>query len=199
MPRHRQLQPRLLAATWHAPQQAGWWPQWIDYDHYAQARQLRQTSRAALRDEFGITAATNLLYVGRLIARKGVDKLCAALADAPDDLGLVVAGDGPEAEQIRSEYAPALGARLRLLGVVEPEHLPRLYAATDVLALASGATEPWAMVLNEATAAAMPIVCHRHVGAAGDLLVDGENGFKLIGNGLSDWRAAMTTIAARAR
>ena len=84
------------------------------------------------------------------------------------------------------------------LGVVEPEHLPRLYAATDVLALASGATEPWAMVLNEATAAAMPIVCHRHVGAAGDLLVDGENGFKLIGNGLSDWRAAMTTIAARA-
>lgn len=181
-----------------SPTQEGWWPQWIDYDHYAQARELRTNSREALRDEFGITAPCNLFYVGRLIARKAVDRLCAALAEAPEDLGLVMAGDGPEAERIKREFGPRLGERLRMLGVVEPSQLPRLYAATDVLALASGATEPWAMVLNEATAAGMPIVCHEHVGAAGDLLIDGENGFRLSGNELPDWIAALRSIAERA-
>jgi glycosyltransferase involved in cell wall biosynthesis len=180
------------------PDQEGWWPQWIDYDHFAQARELRASSRQQLRNEFGITAPYNLLYVGRLIARKAVDRLCAALVEAPDCLGLVVAGDGPEAERITREFGQRLGARLRMMGVVEPLQLPRLYAATDILALASGATEPWAMVLNEATAAGMPIVCDEHVGAAGDLLVDGRNGLKLRGNELPDWIAAMRTIAERA-
>jgi glycosyltransferase involved in cell wall biosynthesis len=155
------------------------------------------SSRDEIREEFGIRTPHNLFYVGRLIARKKVDRLCAALTEVPESLGLVVAGDGPEAARIKNEFGPQLGNRLRMLGVVEPTQLPRLYAATDVLALASGATEPWAMVLNEATAAGMPIVCHEHVGAAGDLLVDGENGFKLTGNELPDWIAALRSIAER--
>ena len=44
----------------------------------------------------------------------------------------------------------------------------------------------------------MPIVCQQHVGAAGDLLIDGENGFRLSGNELPDWIAALRSIAERA-
>ncbi len=177
------------------PEQAGWWPQWIDYDHFASAQGLRANQRPALREQFGITSELALLYVGRLIARKRVDLLCEALLTADPRVSLVVAGHGPQEELIRSRYVPRLGSRLVLLGDVQPADLPRLYAATDALVLASGRTEPWGMVLNEATIAGLPILCDRQVGAAGDLLRDGQNGLALAGNELADWQQAVARFA----
>ncbi|HJS50018.1 MAG TPA: glycosyltransferase, partial [Gaiellaceae bacterium] len=51
-----------------------------------------------------------------------------------------------------------------------------LYVAADVFALLSE-REPWAVVVNEAAACGLPLVLSDRVGAAHDLLVDGENGF----------------------
>jgi glycosyltransferase involved in cell wall biosynthesis len=50
-----------------------------------------------------------------------------------------------------------------------------LYAAADVFALLSE-REPWAVVVNEAAACGLPLVLSDRVGAAHDLLRDGENG-----------------------
>lgn len=178
-------------------EQVLWWPQWIDYDHYESAVKLRE-SREAHRERFGLRAAFNLVYVGRLIPRKRVDLLCEAVAASNPRVGLVIAGRGPLEAQIRDTYGPKLGDRLRMLGGVEPADLPQLYAACDGLALASGPSEPWGMVLNEAAAAGLPIVCHRHVGAAGDLLQDGGNGFALTADTVEQWREAIAQLSSDA-
>jgi glycosyltransferase involved in cell wall biosynthesis len=50
------------------------------------------------------------------------------------------------------------------------------YVAADVFALLS-LREPWGVVVNEAAACRLPLVLSDRVGAAPDLLHDGENGF----------------------
>ena len=49
------------------------------------------------------------------------------------------------------------------------------HAAADLFVLPSR-HEPWGVVVNEALAAGLPVVLSDRVGAAADLLVDGENG-----------------------
>ncbi len=50
-----------------------------------------------------------------------------------------------------------------------------MYHACDVLVLPSD-YEPWALVVNEAAASGLAIVCSDVVGAAADLLWEGKNG-----------------------
>ena len=60
-------------------------------------------------------------------------------------------------------------------GDVDWERIVELYVAADVFALLSE-REPWAVVVNEAAACGLPLVLSDRVGAAHDLLRDGENG-----------------------
>jgi glycosyltransferase involved in cell wall biosynthesis len=178
--------------------QAAWWPQWIDYERYGQANQWRATSHQALRERFGIQAEVAVLHIGRLISRKRVDLLCEALVRSDERLGLVIAGGGPEEATLRQRYQDALGGRLQFLGNVHQNEVPELYAACDAMAVASGPSEPWGMVLNEACAAGLPILCDQRVGAAGDLLRDGENGIALADNTVPQWVEALNALAADA-
>ena len=66
--------------------------------------------------------------------------------------------------------------RLTLAGDREWERIVEVYVAADVFALLSE-REPWAVVVNEAAACGLPLVLSDRVGAAHDLLRDGENGF----------------------
>jgi len=50
------------------------------------------------------------------------------------------------------------------------------YCAANIFALLSR-SEPWGVAVNEAAACALPLVLSDRVGAARDLLRNGENGF----------------------
>jgi glycosyltransferase involved in cell wall biosynthesis len=116
-----------------------------------------------------------VLSVARLAPEKGLDDLVQAAARAGDSrLLLVVAGEGPERGPLLARAAE-LGVRLALMGDVDWERIVELYAAADVFALLSE-REPWAVVVNEAAACGLPLVLSDRVGAAHDLLRDGENG-----------------------
>ena len=120
-----------------------------------------------------------MLSVARLAPEKGLDALVRAVAAAEDArLLLVVAGEGAERHALRA-LADELGVRLVLTGDVDWERIVELYAAADVFALLSE-REPWAVVVNEAAACGLPLVLSDRVGAAHDLLRDGENG-RLVG------------------
>ena len=71
------------------------------------------------------------------------------------------------------------------------------YVAADVFALLSE-REPWAVVVNEAAACGLPLVLSDRVGAAHDLLHDGENGF-LVGAGDVDAAARALRSSRRTR
>jgi glycosyltransferase involved in cell wall biosynthesis len=117
-----------------------------------------------------------VLSVARLAPEKGLDVLVHAAAEAQDErILLVVAGEGPERERLE-DLAAVRGVRLELTGDLEWDRITEAYAAADVFALLSQ-REPWAVVVNEAAACGLPLVLSDRVGAAHDLLRDGENGF----------------------
>jgi glycosyltransferase involved in cell wall biosynthesis len=95
--------------------------------------------------------------VGSLIERKGHDLVIEALRGRPG-WRLLIAGSGPlRAELLALARRTGVADRVRFLGEVPHARLPNLYAAADVLVLASS-REGWANVLLEAMACGTPAV-----------------------------------------
>ena len=149
----------------------------IDIEEWGgRARRLR-ASRAAGRHALGLLEDdVAVLSVARLVPEKGLATLVAAVARARNErLVLLLAGEGAERAAL-ARLAATLDVRLRLLGELGVDRLAEVYVAADVFALLS-THEPWGVVVNEAAVSGLPLVLSNRVGAAADLLVDGENGF----------------------
>jgi glycosyltransferase involved in cell wall biosynthesis len=146
----------------------------IDVDAWGDRADGLAARRAELRAGLGLAPDdVAVLSVGRLAPEKGLDTLVRAAAADPR-LVVVVAGEGPEREALRA-LATDLSTRLVLAGDVSWQRLAEIYVACDVFALLS-TWEPWGVVVNEAMASGLPLVLSDQVGAAADLLRDGENG-----------------------
>lgn len=129
--------------------------------------------RAAARRALGLPAAGPvLLYVGHLKETKGVLDLVAGFAELaardPDPI-LVVVGDGPDADRVRSAAA-GLGDRVRLVGARPLPEIPDWMAACDALVLPSWAEGTPNCVL-EALSCGRRVVA-TEVGGTPDLLDD---------------------------
>lgn len=167
----------------------------IDVDEWRDRIERLGARRPALRETLGAAPGdVVVLSVARLVPEKGLDTLVAAVADAGlPGLLLVVVGDGPERGRLEEE-ARERGVRLRLLGDVPWGDLPEAYAAADVFALLS-TSEPWGVVVNEAAASGLPLVLSDRVGAAADLLVEGENGCLVAPGDVAGAAAALRRLA----
>ena len=189
---------RSLVARGAAPEHVRVFANTIDVEGFGARVDGLASQRPALRD--GLGAAPDdvvVLSVARLAPEKGLDVLVHAVAEAGDPrILLVVAGEGPERERLR-DLADVRGVRLVLAGDLEWERIVEAYAAADVFALLS-AREPWAVVVNEAAACGLPLVLSERVGAAHDLLRDGENGFLVAAGDVDAASAALRRLAADA-
>ena len=136
-----------------------------------------------------------VLSVARLAPEKGLDDLVRAVDEAADErLLLVVAGEGGERSRLE-QLAGELGVKLVLTGDLDWERIVELYVAADVFALLSE-REPWAVVVNEAGACGLPLVLSDRVGAAHDLLRDGENGALVAAGDVAAAAGALRALAA---
>ena len=107
---------------------------------------------------------------------------------------LALAGEGPSGPGSRlARRSSACG--LVLVGDVDWDRIVELYVAADVFALLS-AREPWAVVVNEAAACGLPLVLSDRVGAAHDLLRDGENGALVPAGDVDAAATALRELAA---
>jgi len=107
----------------------------------------------------------NILYVGRIDPRKGIEYLIQALYSLPE-LKLVVVGDGPkvEVDKIKRMSEP-LGTRISLVGQVPYHHLADYYRNSILLCLPSvHPMETFGGVLLEALACGKPVITTNIVG-----------------------------------
>ena len=145
---------------------------------------FRPIDRQEARRHLGLPDVPTVVYVGRLVPRKGVDTLVRAFALLPDASGarlVVVGGEpgpGPSPEAARlSDLAHSLGVseRVTFVGSRPQGELRQFYGAADV-AVSVPHYEPFGMTPLEAMACATPVVGSR-VGGIKWSVADGETGF----------------------
>ena len=132
-------------------------PLGIDLKEVSQPRVARRTG-----SEFRV------MWVGLLNKRKALDLLVAALPRVREELGdafrVTVCGDGPERLNLEAQ-ARALGVadRLEFRGWVPRAEMLRAYAEADAFCCTS-LRETGPLVVLEAMANQLPVVCLRHSG-----------------------------------
>jgi glycosyltransferase involved in cell wall biosynthesis len=117
-----------------------------------------------------------VLSAGRLVPDKNFATLIEAVARADPwgtRLALQIAGTGFLVGELRA-LAQARGVATTFLGAVSPAQMGALYGQAHVFALVS-TFEPFGVVVREAVAAGLPIICSRRAGAAGDIAIEDRN------------------------
>ena len=115
------------------------------------------------------------LTICRLMVWKGVDGIVRAMSALPDDVHLLVAGDGDMLEPWQAEARErGLGGRVHFLGNVPHARIPLLIRAVDLFVLNSE-YEGLSHTLLEVCQIGTPIVC---TGVCGnpEVVEDGVNG-----------------------
>ncbi len=137
--------------------------------------------RAAAFQAAGLDPARRyLLFVGRLEDHiKRVSALLRAfarLAPAHPDVDLVVVGDGPDAEKLKTLAQECVPGRVRFPGwISDAREKVSFYNAAQCLVLPS-IREGFPAVVAEAMACGTPVVASR-VGAVPELVIEGETGW----------------------
>jgi glycosyltransferase involved in cell wall biosynthesis len=113
------------------------------------------------------------LFTARYAPEKNVSTLIRAYeryrASVASPWGLTCVGTGPEGSVIKN----AAGVVDR--GFVQPADLPAIFAQHGAFVLPSR-FEPWGVVLGEAAAAGLPVICSSACGAAADVVRPYYNG-----------------------
>jgi glycosyltransferase involved in cell wall biosynthesis len=152
----------------------------------------------------GLISRPYILASNRFVERKNLIRLVQAFAAVPRSDGspqgaavdLCLVGDGPERVALQStcqalglpvvEAAPwdvegqvtsaFTSPRVFLPGFRQIEELPRFYAHACCF-VHPAISEPWGLVINEAMACGLPVLCSANCGAAEELVIDSINGF----------------------
>lgn len=141
-------------------------------------QELTPDARAAVRRNLAIQGLC-YLFCGRLIALKGVDQLLDAwevfARQADVNATLLLVGEGSERGRLERRVADAGLTNVRFLGHLQRDALPAIYQAADYFVFPT-LMDCWALAVNEAMAAALPVINSKYTGSA-DIIVDGETGW----------------------
>lgn len=157
--------------------------------------------RGAVRSQFGIADdEVVVLYASKLTGRKRAADLIHAMAKLQARgvrATLLVVGSGEERERLE-RLAKELGlARSVFAGFVNQGALPSVLQSADIFVLPSE-SEPWGLIVNEAMCAGLPVVVTDQVGAADDLVAEGENGYVVPVGGVDALADALRKLASDA-
>ncbi len=165
---------------------------------------LEDTGEPPARPALSEPGRLRLLFVGRLVERKGVEVLVRALAELrtrrPAELTVIGAGER-EASIRHTVLACGLGDAVRLAGSVPTEALARAYGDHDVFVLpavvdAKGDTEGLGVVLLEALRFERPVVAS-DLGGIPDIVEPGRTGLLVPPGDPSALAAAIESLAQR--
>lgn len=139
------------------------------------------------------------LFCGQMIARKGLDVLLAAfdrLVLSGHDAKLRLVGREAELPEMLRLVDAKTKSRIDYLGFQPPERLPEFFAGNDVFVLPSR-HDGWGVVVNQALATGIPVICSDNVGAAMDLVKPGVNGLLVKAGDVDSLADALRQVAER--
>lgn len=135
---------------------------------------------------------SQVLFVGRVVAEKGLHVLLQALA--PVDASLTVVGDGLALPAARQQAADlGMSARVQFAGWLSGAELAAAYGRAAVVAVPSVWPEPFGLVGLEAMAASKPVVGSL-TGGIVDWLQPKVTGLGVRPGSAEDLRAALVTV-----
>jgi len=143
-------------------------------------RLFHQPVEPAQRSRLNFKAEDILfIYTGRLGPEKNLDfliKAFAGVAEAIENIHLLIIGNGPEEDALRDRAAETGASdRIHFIGMLEYDLLPAYLAMCDVFVTAS-VTEVHPLSVIEAMASSLPVLGIHSVGV-GDTVEDGITGF----------------------
>lgn len=134
--------------------------------------------RDALRNALGFADNESILIVGvgNLIRGKGFKHAIEALSDLPENVSLVLVGDGPEKDALQGlAMELSVADRVRFLGRKPHHEIAGVLSAGDIFILPSY-SEGMPRVVNEAQAMQLPVVSTQIDGVI-EQVVEGGTGF----------------------
>lgn len=160
----------------------------IDTDHFA------PRDATELRRRHGLEEKAVIISVGRLVHRKGQDRLVEAMAEIVRKVPhakLVFVGEGPHRKELDRLVAQhQLKDHVIFIGRINYQELPEYISMGDVFAMPSRSrlmgleVEGLGIVYLEASACGLPVIGGAS-GGAPDAVIDGVTGYVVDGNDLS--------------
>ena len=154
-------------------------PYAVDNDFFIRKAHDLLPRRMELRERLGIPHdRLVILFSGKLGEIKRPMDLLRAYAELVEDskAALIFVGDGPLRVELEAFTKEHNLLHVYFAGFQNHTEMPSFYAMADILVLPSE-SETWGLVVNEAMCFGLPVITSEAIGAAGDLVVDGVNGF----------------------
>lgn len=156
-------------------------PYTVDNTRFTSESRLSAEERTKWREHLGIPlGSVAVLYSAKFTRRKHPEDLLAAArvlnGDECKPYTLVMCGSGELEQELRDYCDRHRIHNVVFTGFVNQANMPKLYGACDIFVLPSE-NEPWALAVNEAMCAGLPVVLSREIGCVADLVRDGVNGF----------------------
>ena len=147
-------------------------PNAVDTNLFSTRVRAARDKADRLRGELGLPLRY-FLFVGRMVEAKGVLDLLEAYGklrpELRSEVGLVFAGDGPlraESEAVGRSIFPGT---VHFAGFVHRDELASYYGLAECFVLPTH-SDPWGLVVNEAMASGLPVICTQVAGCAADLV-----------------------------
>jgi len=151
----------------------------VDNEIFIRKSEMLRKNKRNLKIENNIENKKIILFVGRLIEKKGIEYLIKAYKELKrdyDDICLIIVGDGPLKEELEIMCVANNINDVFFKGWASEDQTIFYYSISDLFVLPTlGDLCP--LVINEAMACSLPIISTTAAGNSQDMILSGENGY----------------------
>jgi glycosyltransferase involved in cell wall biosynthesis len=172
----------------------------VDNAHFAREAQYAREHEAEVRAAFPkMPARPFFMAAFRLMARKNALALLDAYVQyrqqcPHDPWDLVICGNGEQRDAlVQVIQSHGLSDHVHLVGFLTYHEVGKWYGLAKAF-IHPALKEQWGLVVNEACAAGLPVLCSRTVGAAAELVQDGRNGYLFDPADVADIAASLRKV-----